>query len=640
MTRTEKIALIAVTDQGVERARLLRGRLKTGEIYRPVRHGPSAGSEYAFSGLAEQVPDLFARFDQLVFFLAAGAVTRLIAACLVSKTTDPGVLAVDEAGRFVVPLLSGHKGGANAFARTVAGYLGAVAVITTASDVIGGLSPDMLEEEYGWTAEPPTRLKDAALALVNNLPVTIVQEIGRAGAWLDQKTLPANVVFGRNGAPFSPALAERDPPASVWWITDRIVSDLAGGDAELILWYRPKSLVLGVGCERGISAAALEDGLSRFLLSAGYARASIATVASVSVKADEPGLLEWATKNDWPTVFFTPEELAEVPGIPNPSALVEKCVGTPGVAEPAALKAAGASRLLVEKGIVTSGLSPRRMTFALARSADFEEAGRAAAKVIFVGAGPGDPDLLTLKGQRALARAEVVVYAGSLIPEAVLRTASTAAALHNSASLTLEEIMSVMVTAARAGQRVVRLQSGDTSIYSAIQEQMTLLDEAGIDYEVIPGISSFQAAAAALKTELTLPEVAQTIILTRGEGETKMPPGEALTDLARHGATLCIFLSARLAETVQQQLLTAYAPDTPTAIAYRVGWPDEKIVLTELAGLTRTIREHKLSRTTLILVGQAVGRRQNRSRLYDKSHGHIFRRRERDEDSPASERHA
>jgi precorrin-4 C11-methyltransferase len=289
---------------------------------------------------------------------------------------------------------------------------------------------------------------------------------------------------------------------------------------------------------------------------------------------------------------------------------------------------------------VTSGLSPRRMTFALARSADFEEAGRAAAKVIFVGAGPGDPDLLTLKGQRALARAEVVVYAGSLIPEAVLRTASTAAALHNSASLTLEEIMIVMVSAARAGQRVVRLQSGDTSIYSAIQEQMTLLDEAGIDYEVIPGISSFQAAAAALKTELTLPEVAQTIILTRGEGETKMPPGEALTDLARHGATLCIFLSARLAETVQQQLLAAYAPDTPTAIAYRVGWPDEKIVLTELAGLTRTIREHKLSRTTLILVGQAVGRRQNRSRLYDKSHGHIFRRRERDEDSPASERHA
>src|SRR5262249_37127632 len=156
------------------------------------------------------------------------------------------------------------------------------------------------------------------------------------------------------------------------------------------------------------------------------------------------------------------------------------------------------------------------------------------------------------------------------------------ATLHNSAPLTLEEVMAILVPAARAGKRVVRLHSGDTSLYSAIQEQMTRLDEAGIGYEVIPGVSSFQAAAAALKAEFTLPEVVQPVILTRAEGETPMPEGESLAQLARHRATLCIFLSARLAERVQEQLLTTYTPETPAAILYRVSWPDEKVVLTEL----------------------------------------------------------
>jgi precorrin-4 C11-methyltransferase len=274
--------------------------------------------------------------------------------------------------------------------------------------------------------------------------------------------------------------------------------------------------------------------------------------------------------------------------------------------------------------VIASALAPQRMTFALARSVAFD--GPAAqGSVLFVGAGPGDPDLVTLKAKRALARADVVVYAGSLVPEEVLRHAPATAALHNSAPLTLEEVMAILVPTARAGKRVVRLHSGDTSLYSAIQEQMTRLDEAGVAYEVIPGVSAFQAAAAALKAEFTLPEVVQTVILTRAEGETPMPPAESLAELARHRATLCVFLSARLAGRVQEQLLTAYPADTPTAILYRVSWPDEKIVLTELGRLAEEVRRHKLSRTTLIVVGEAVGRRRNRSRLYDAKHGHIFR---------------
>jgi precorrin-4 C11-methyltransferase len=634
MTPT-KVALVAVTRRGAERARLLRRRLRAGEVHRPARYGPAEHPwEIVFDGpLAERVPRLFAECEQLVFFLAAGAVTRLVAPCLASKETDPGVLAVDEAGRFVIPLLSGHQGGANAFARTVAGCLGATPVITTASDVIGGLSLDVLEEEQGWVAEPRERLKGAALALINGAPVAIVQEVGQPGGWLAERDLPANVTFVRDVADLPSQNYE-----SVVWVTDRLRGtdfqsiQSEGGRIENpshgpILWFRPRSLVLGVGCERGLTVEALEDGLTRFLAEHGFARAAVGTVASADVKADEDAIGEIARRHGWQTVFYPAEELARVAEAPNPSEVVARCVGTPGVAEPAALLASGAARLLVEKRVVASPLAPQRMTFALARSAVFEgPSGQGT--VLFVGAGPGDPDLVTLKAKRALGRADVVVYAGSLVPEEVLRHAPATAALHNSAPLTLEEVMAILVPAARAGKRVVRLHSGDTSLYSAIQEQMTRLDEAGIAYEVIPGVSAFQAAAAALKAEFTLPEVVQTVILTRAEGETPIPADQSLAELARHRATLCIFLSARLAERVQEQLLTAYPADTPAAILYRVSWPDEKIVLTELGRLAEEVKRHKLSRTTLIVVGEAVGRRRNRSRLYDAKHGHIFRGRE------------
>jgi precorrin-4 C11-methyltransferase len=631
MKSAEKIALIAVTRRGLQQARRLRTRLGYGEVHRPADLGDTTRPwECPFAGaLSEQVPPLFARCDQLVFFLAAGAVTRLIAPCLASKTSDPGVLAVDEAGHFVIALLSGHQGGANAFARTVAGCLGATPVITTASDVLGGISIEELTNTFGWIAEPAEHLKPTAAALVNREPVAIVQEIGSRGCWLDETELPENVTFVHDARRLQGRKFER-----IVWITDRHVQDCHGLDEQRILWLRPSSLTLGVGCERGISIEALADGLERFLHEHGVARASIRTLASVDLKADEAALLGLAKRYSWQTVFYPPEELAQVRSIPNPSPVVEQCVGTPGVAEPAALLAAGAERLLVEKQVMTSPLSPRRMTFALARLASYQE--RTAGRVIFVGAGPGDPDLLTIKARQALRRADVVIYAGSLVPEAVLRHAPATAVLHNSAPLTLEQVMEITKAAVDKGECVIRLHSGDTSLFSAIQEQLAILEDAGIDCEVIPGISAFQATAAALKSELTIPEIVQTIILTRGEGMTKMPPGESLEALAQHKATLCIFLSARMAETVQAQLLTAYPPQTPAVIAYRVSWPDEKIIATTLANLADEVRRHRLTRTTLFLVGDAIGGRRNRSRLYDRSHGHLFRARNRDETHPSA----
>jgi precorrin-4 C11-methyltransferase len=626
MSDTPHIALIAVTRAGLDHARLLRQRLKTGDLYRPAHLGSSRRAwEHASDGaLSEQIAAIFAQYDQLVFFLATGAATRLIAPHLNDKTTDPGVLTVDEATQFVIPILSGHQGGANAFARTVAGHLGAVPVITTASDVMGGLSPDLLETQYGWIPEPPDRLKAAAVSLVNQAPVAVVQEIGRPGSWLTDQTLPEHVMSVHQVEQLPAQLFEH-----ILWITDRLVPDSAGLPSERILWYRPQSLVLGVGCERGISLDALEDGLDQFLRQTGFAKASISALASLDLKADETAMVALAQRHGWQTHFYPAAELAHVPGMANPSSVVEQAVGTPGVSEPAALRAAQTDQLLAPKHVMRSPVATQRMTFALARSAAFQERSARTGHVTFIGAGPGDPELLTLKAQRVLSQADVVIYAGSLIPEAILQHAPATAAVHNSAPLTLEDTMAIMLDAVRAGKHVVRLQSGDLSLYSAIQEQMTQLDAADIPYAAIPGISAFQAAAAALHSELTIPEVVQTIILTRGEGQTPMPSGESLAALAVHRASLCIFLSARLSRKVQAQLLTAYAPDTPVAILYRVSWPDEKIVLTELQHLHRDIRKHKLTRTTLILVGDAIGARKNRSHLYHTTHAHIFRRRTR-----------
>ena len=202
-----------------------------------------------------------------------------------------------------------------------------------------------------------------------------------------------------------------------------------------------------------------------------------------------------------------------------------------------------------------------------------------ASVIQFVGAGPGDPELITVKGKRLLEAADVIVYAGSLVNPALLGYAKEGAEIFNSASMTLQEVLDVMVPAAQAGRAVVRLHTGDPSIYGAIQEQMDALDRVGVSYEVVPGVSSFLATAAALKQEYTLPDVSQTVIVTRMEGRTPVPPKEKLASLASHQATMCIFLSVHMIQDVVDELLAGgYTPETPIAVVQRASWPYQRIL--------------------------------------------------------------
>ncbi len=261
-------------------------------------------------------------------------------------------------------------------------------------------------------------------------------------------------------------------------------------------------------------------------------------------------------------------------------------------------------------------------------TATYGKCGHAGRPVYFIGTGPGDPELLTLKGRRIIEQADVIVYADSLINDRVLEWARPGAAIFKSASLTLEETHQIISDAAREGKTVARLQSGDAGLYGAIHEQMRLLHEAGIGYEVVPGVSSLFAAAAALKKELTVPEVSQTIIITRLAGKTPVPALEKLRSLAAHRATLAIFLSIALVEAVVRELLAGgYRPSTACAVVYRASWPDEKIVRATLADLVEAVRQAGITRQALILVGDflADDLPPSFSRLYDKGFEHGYR---------------
>jgi precorrin-4/cobalt-precorrin-4 C11-methyltransferase len=263
--------------------------------------------------------------------------------------------------------------------------------------------------------------------------------------------------------------------------------------------------------------------------------------------------------------------------------------------------------------------------------------------VSFIGAGPGAPDLLTIRGKQRIESADVVIYADSLVHPGIAAFAPPGALIHGSASLTLEQTVELIVSSARGGKRIVRVQSGDPSVYGAMHEQLARLEAAGIPYEIIPGVSAAFAAAAALRVELTVPDVTQTVIFTRLAGRVPMPEHEKLRDLATHGASLAIFLSIPMIDRVVEELLAGgYAPNTPAAVAYRVTWEDEQILRGTLSDIAAKTKAAKLQLQALILVGPALdetlrrSETDHRSNLYNPAYTQRHRRGSVDAASQAS----
>jgi len=248
-------------------------------------------------------------------------------------------------------------------------------------------------------------------------------------------------------------------------------------------------------------------------------------------------------------------------------------------------------------------------------------------KVYFVGAGPGDPELITIKGRKLLDNADVIIYAGSLVNPALLDGLN--AEIYDSSKMNLDEIMDTIKSSINAGKTLVRLHTGDTSLYSAISEQIDKLREINVEYEVIPGVSSAMAGAAMLGQELTIPEISQTVIMTRIEGKTPMPDNEKLSEMAKHGTTMVLFLSVGLIEKVAEELKSGYREDTPVVIIYKATWSDQKIIRGTLKNIVGIVKDNDIGKTALIYVGEALkaseGYTGKHSKLYDRDFKHGYR---------------
>ena len=337
---------------------------------------------------------------------------------------------------------------------------------------------------------------------------------------------------------------------------------------------------------------------------------------TIDVKADEEFVELLEDEYDEKVVFFSAEELAAVE-VPNPSKTVQKHVGTPSVCEAAAILGSNHGKLIVPK------VKGKNWTAALAISREHlrERQGH----IEIVGAGPGDPDLVSVRGRKMLERADLILYAGSLVPKALTDCHKSGAIVRSSADMNLEEQCALMKEHYDKGHFIVRLHTGDPCIFGAIQEQMAFFDANGMDYHITPGISSFLAAAAELQSQFTIPERCQTIILTRGEGRTPMPEKEKLHLLAKSQSTMCIFLSAAIVDDVQKELLQEYPEDTPVAACYHLTWPDQKIYRGKLKDLAKIVHDNHLTLTTMLVVGEAIDNRSGLSELYSKHFTHLFR---------------
>lgn len=245
--------------------------------------------------------------------------------------------------------------------------------------------------------------------------------------------------------------------------------------------------------------------------------------------------------------------------------------------------------------------------------------------VYFVGAGAGDPELLTIKGKRLIDNADVVIYAGSLVNPEVLKDVKKDCAVYDSAGMNLEEVIEVMKEAEAEGKTTVRVHTGDSSIYGAIREQLDALDKLNIEHEVVPGVSSFLAAAAAMQKEYTLPDVTQTVILTRMEGRTPVPERESIEELAKHRATMVLFLSVGMIDELVMKLKTSYPETTPVAVVYKASWPDQIIIYGTLSDIAAKVKEAGIKKTALVTVGDFLGNEYELSKLYDKTFTHEYR---------------
>ena len=590
----QKIAIIQVSEAGSEIASTLERQFNAKNIKRT-----DVGKQWS-------------KFDAFIFIGAMGICVRTIAPFIKDKHQDPAVVCIDSLGQNVISVLSGHVGGANELTRTISSILDAHEVITTQSDNAGLWALDTFEKRFKWpVASDIDDMNDCIFAFVNRQPTALLLEARDEGTDYLEATKPDHVTIIND-------ISEADPcKYKLLIMVTPYMRNAPYGMLEL--HFVPMVGTIGFGlAHHPEDYESIYDEIDEAFANRGILPCSH-KYCTIDVKADEEFVEMLEEDYEEEVVFFTAEELSAVE-VPNPSDTVAKHVGTPSVCEAAAILGSNHGKLIIPK------VKGKNWTAALAIDYRHLREQKKTGFIEIVGAGPGDPDLVSVRGRKMLEKADLILYAGSLVPKELTDCHKPGAVVRSSADMNLEEQCALMKEHYNKGHLIVRLHTGDPCIFGAIQEQMAFFDLHGMAYHITPGISSFLAAAAELRSQFTIPERTQTIILTRGEGRTPMPDKEQLHLLAKSQSTMCIFLSAAIVDDVQRELLMEYPEDTPVAACYHLTWPDQKIYRGKLKDLARIVHDNHLNLTTMIVVGEAIDNRQGLSELYNKTFTHLFRK--------------
>lgn len=588
----QKIAIINISEAGSSIAATL------------LQHYPAAAMMSR-----DKVAKNWTSYDAFVFIGAMGICVRTIAPYVKDKHEDPAVVCVDSLGHHVISVLSGHIGGANELTRDIAALIGAHEVVTTQSDNAGLWALDTLSKRFGWpVASDIEDMNKCIFSFVNHEPTALLLEVRDEGTDYMEATKPEHVTIIND-------ISEADPRKyRLLIMVSPFIRNAPAGMLEL--HFVPVVATMGFGlAHEPDDYRTIYDQMDAALAQRGVLPCA-KRYCTIDVKKDEPFVNELKYEYEEEVLFFTAEELAQVV-VPHPSDTVQKHVGTPSVCEAAAILGSNHGKLIVPK------IKGKNWTAALAIEDRYLR--KRQGHVEIVGAGPGDPDLVSVRGRKMLEKADLILYAGSLVPKALTECHKPGAVVRSSADMNLEEQCALMKEHYDQGHFIVRLHTGDPCIFGAIQEQMAFFDQYGMSYHITPGISSFLAAAAELRSQFTIPERTQTIILTRGEGRTPMPEKEQLHLLARSQSTMCIFLSAAIVDDVQRELLQEYPEDTPVAACYHLTWPDQRIYRGQLKDLAKIVHDNHLTLTTMLVVGEAIDNRQGLSELYNKYFTHLFR---------------
>lgn len=609
------LAIVVVSASSLPLARQIKKQFPDAVIYSKESQEETVSME----SIDNIMGDLFLKADAIVFIGAMGICVRCIAPYVMDKHTDPAVICIDSTGKYIIPVLSGHIGGANELSIELAQLLGGNAIVTTQSDNTGLWALDTLAEKFGWSVvaddltDNENVMNACIAAFVNKKPTALLLDVRDKGTEYLESSCPDHVqLFNK----FS------DIPLDKFELVITVGPFIYEAEVMMISFF-PKVLHIGVGCRKDIKGDPVElhQHIIGTLIDNNLCPESIADISSIDIKKNEAilALLAYGIM-DCPFKTYPAEVLNKIP-VPNPSARVKEATASASVSEAAAIYSAGGGLLLLEKQKGSLG-EGNEYTFAVAMDKSVRRQGH----IEIVGAGPGDPELVSIRGRRMLEKADLILYAGSLVPKELTYCAKPGATVRSSADMNLDEQFALMKDFYDKGKFIVRLHTGDPCIYGAIQEQMNFFDQYDMSYHITPGISSFQAAAAALRSQFTIPEKVQTIILTRGEGRTPMPEKEQLHKLAASQSTMCIYLSAGIADKVQEELLQHYAPTTPVAACYKLTWKDERIYRGELKDLAKIVKENNLTLTTLLVVGDAIDNREGFSRLYADEFKHLFRK--------------